>query len=297
MAAAAALLPRLRPYHVSVRYTTVSQPECVDGWLGVQLSDKLWFPCWSSDVMTESAARMMPLIASLERTSAAQQPANPAASAPPSSIPSVQAFPASPRSAATPPALLRNGSSANRALSTPVADGVAPSDQAVVSLQERLEELQVANQALVARCAAMDNSSRGVDASAVSPAAYAGQLYGVVEALLSSQRSMQEALLANQQAALSSLQAALSSQQAAQERHERNLQAQQESALSSLQAALSSVQAVQERSDKNLQALHESVLANQRWLQQSVAASQALAVAACCVSAALLGIALLRARW
>ena len=260
-AAAAALLPRLRPYHVSVRYTTVSQPECVDGWLGVQLSDKLWFPCWSSNIMTESAARMMPLIASLERTSAAQQPANPAASAPSSSIPSVQAFPASPRSAATPPALQRNGSSANRAMSTPVADGAAPSDQAVVSLQERLEELQVANQALVARCAAMDSSGRGVDASAVSPASDAGQLYGVIEALLSSQRSLQESLLASQQAALSSLQAA------------------------------------QERSDRNLQTLQEALLANQRWLQQSVAASQALAVAACCVSAALLGIALLRARW
>ncbi len=193
--------------------------------------------------MTESAARIMPLITSLERTSAAQQPAKPAASAQPSSVPSVQAFPASPRSAATPPALLRNGSSANRALSTPVADGVAPSDQAIVSLQERLEELQVANQALVTRCAAMDNSGRGVDASAASPAADAGQLYGVVEALLSSQRSMQESLLA--------------SLQAAQERHERNLQTQ----------------------------------------QQSVAASQALAVAACCVSAAVLGIAILRARW
>ena len=201
--------------------------------------------------MTESAARMMPLIASLERTSAAQQPANPAASAPSSSIPSVQAFPASPRSAATPPALLRNGSSANCAMSTPVADGSAPSDQAVVSLQERLEELQVANQALVARCAAMDSSGRGVDASAVSPESDAGQLYGVIEALLSSQRSLQESLLASQQAALSSLQAAL------------------------------------ERSDRNLQTQ----------LQQSVAASQALAVAACCISAALLGIALLRARW
>jgi hypothetical protein len=283
-AAAAALLPRLRPYHVSVRYTTVSQPECVDGWLGVQLSDKLWFPCWSSDVMTESAARMMPLIASLERTSAAQQPANPAASAPSSSISSVQAFPASPRSAATPPALLRNGSSANRAMSTPVADGAAPSDQAVVSLQERLEELQVANQALVARCAAMDSSGRGVDASAVSPASDARQLYGVIEALLSNQQAALERHERNLQTQQESL---LASQQATLERSDSNLQTQQESLLASQQAALSSLQAALERSDRNLQTQ----------LQQSVAASQALAVAACCVSAALLGIALLRARW
>jgi hypothetical protein len=114
----------------------------------------------------------------------------------------------------------------------------APSDQAIVSLQERLEELQVANQALVSSCAAMDNNRRGADASDVSPAADAGRLYGVIKALLSGQ------------------------------------------------------QATQERHEKNLLSMHES---DQRSLQEAVAASQALAIAACCVSAALLGIALLRA--
>lgn len=200
--------------------------------------------------MTESAARMMTLITSQERLSVAQQPANSAASAPPSSIPSVQVFPASPRNAATPPVLLRNGSSANRTLSTPVADDVALLDKAVISMQERMEELQLENRALAARCAAMDSSNRGVDASLLSPAADAGRLYDVVEALLSNQ------------------QATLSIQQATQERHERNLQT-----------------------------LLESLLSNQRSLQDAINASQALAVAACCVSTALLGIVLLRARW
>ena len=28
-------------------YTTVSQPECVDGWLGMYIGDKLWYPLWN----------------------------------------------------------------------------------------------------------------------------------------------------------------------------------------------------------------------------------------------------------
>ena len=59
-----------------IRYTTVSQPECVDGWLGMQLSDNLWFPCWNSKVMSDSAARIIPLISFQEHT-AALQPATP----------------------------------------------------------------------------------------------------------------------------------------------------------------------------------------------------------------------------
>ncbi len=95
----------------------------------------------------------------------------------------------------------------------------------------------------------MESSGRGVDASAVSLAADAGRLYGVVEALFFSQQATHELL------------------------------------------------------ERNLQMLHESLLSNQRSMQEAfiasqrqVAASQALAIAACCVSAALFGMALLRAR-
>ncbi len=95
----------------------------------------------------------------------------------------------------------------------------------------------------------MESSGRGMDASAVSLAADAGRLYGVVEALFSSQQATHELL------------------------------------------------------ERNLQMLHESLLSNQRSMQEAFiasqrqdAASQALAIAACCVSAALFGMALLRAR-
>ena len=50
VAAVAAKRFDLQTDPVFIRYTTVSQPECVDGWLGMQLSDKLWFPCWNSKV-------------------------------------------------------------------------------------------------------------------------------------------------------------------------------------------------------------------------------------------------------
>ena len=59
------------------RYTTVSQPESVDGWLAVQLGDKLWFPCWNSKVMEATAAKIIPIVAAQERTAAMQLPASP----------------------------------------------------------------------------------------------------------------------------------------------------------------------------------------------------------------------------
>ena len=232
------------PHFVLVRYTTVSQAECVDGWLAVQLSDRLWFPCWSSKDMTESAARIIPLIASQERATAALQPANPATS--------------SCNAATTPAPILSHGSS-----SAPEVHDAAPSDQVIVGLQTRIEELQAAMQVLDARFAAT-NSSRRRDASDVWPAADAGRLYEVVNALISSQVAMQD-------------------------RHEIIVRKMQDSH-----------QAIQEK----LQERHEStVLKLQDALaasQQQVAASQAhehtVAVAACCLGAAFLGMLLARAR-
>ncbi len=193
--------------------------------------------------MTESATRITPLIASQERAAAALQPANPSAS---SSSPSVQCIQTLPRNAATlpSPVLPHDSSSANRALSfaaaqsAPAADDAASPDDLTASLQARLEELQAANAALAARC---DSGRRGY-ASDVWPAADAGRLYGVVDALLSNQQAMQE-------------------------RHE-----------------------------ATVQKLQELLLSNQRSLQEALASSHSLAVAACCVSAALLGVLLVRAR-
>ena len=109
MAAVAAKRFDLQTDPVFIRYTTVSQPECVDGWLGMQLSDKLWFPCWNSKVMSDSAARIIPLISSQARAAAALQPASPAPS-----FNASQALPASPRNAATPTALPLDGSAGKR---------------------------------------------------------------------------------------------------------------------------------------------------------------------------------------
>jgi hypothetical protein len=253
---------------VFIRYTTVSQPECVDGWLGMQLSDKLWFPCWNYKVMSDSAARMIPLIAFQDHAASLQ----PATSAP--SLNSSQALHASPRNAATPTAALSLDGSAGQhapsfatAHSGPAAVDPAAADNVVASLQSRLEELQVENRALAARSAAMDGSHRSADASAaVADAdAGAGRLYSVVEALLSSNRAMQDS-------------------------HQ------------------SSLQTMQDRHQCSLQALQESLISYQRSLQEALAASQrqvasaqthnfALAVAAAgCLGAALLAVVVVRGR-
>ena len=251
---------RRNPHFAMVRYTTVSQPECVDGWLGVQLSDKLWFPCWSSKDVTESAAKIAPLIASQERATAALQPANPAASSSSPSVHAVQALQALPRNAATPPppALPHDSSSANRPLSfaaaqsTPAVD-VALSDKVICSLQAVLEKLE-------------------------APSADTVRLYGIVNALLSGQQAIQD-----RQAAI-------------QERHEAAIQRLQDRQ-----------DAMHERHQAAVHKLQESLLSNQRLLQEALVASQqqatayqannrALTVAACCLSAALLGGLLARVR-
>ena len=265
MAAVAAKRFDLQTDPVFIRYTTVSQPECVDGWLGMQLSDKLWFPCWNSTVMSDSAARIIPLISSQERAAAALQPASPA---PPFNA--SQALPASPRNVATPTALPLDGSAGKRtpsfatAHSGPAAVDPAPVDNVVASLQSRLEELQVENRALAARSAAMDGSHRSADASAaVADAdAGAGRLYSVVEALLSSNRAMQDS-------------------------HQSSLQALQESLISN-QRSLQEALAASQRQVASAQT-HNFALA--------VAAVGALAVAAAgCLGAALLAVVVVRGR-
>ena len=289
---------------VFIRYTTVSQPECVDGWLGMQLSDKLWFPCWNSKVMSDSAARIIPLISSQERAAAALQPASPA---PPFNA--SQALPASPRNAATPTALPLDGSAGKRtpsfatAHSGPAAVDPAAADNVVASLQSRLEELQVENRALAARSAAMDGSHRSADASAaVADAdAGAGRLYSVVEALLSSNRAMQDSHQSSLQTMQDRHQCGL---QALQSSHQSSLQTMQ----SSLQTMQSSLQTMQDRHQCSLHALQESLISYQRSLQEALAASQrqvasaqshnfALAVAAAgCLGAALLAVVVVRGR-
>ena len=64
------------------RYTTVSQPDSVDGWLAVQLGDKLWFPGWNSAVMAETAARIVPIVTGQERAAVSLQPSTPKSSSP-----------------------------------------------------------------------------------------------------------------------------------------------------------------------------------------------------------------------
>ncbi len=210
IAAVAANRINLQTDPVFIRYTTVSQPECVDGWLGMQLSDKLWFPCWNSKVMSDSAARIIPLISSPDRTTTALQPASPAPS-----VSVSQALPASPRNTATPTALSFDGSARKHtpsfatAHSGAVAVDPVPADNVVASLLLRLEELQVANKTLAARSAAMDGSCRSADPPAAVAETDTGRLFSVVEALLASNRAMQD----SHQSSLQTLQESLISNQ------------------------------------------------------------------------------------
>jgi hypothetical protein len=275
VAADAAKCLNLQAHRGFIRYTTVSQPDCVDGWLGVQLSDKLWFPCWNSKFVSDSAARIIPLIASQERTAAALQPTTSAASASPT-FSSSQALPASPRSAATPTVLpLDRGagkyaSSFATPHSGPAAVDAAPLEKVVASLQARFEELQVENRALASRSAATDNSHRSLGPSVVVSDADAGRLYSVIEALLASQQAMQD-------------------------KHQSSLQTLQESLISnqrSLQEALAA-------SQRQVAAAQQQIVS----FQQQFAAAQShtfaltsLAVTAGCLSAALLTMVLVRRR-
>lgn len=71
---------KLKSQYLHVRYTTVSQPDSVDGWLAVQLGDKLWFPCWDIQTMAATAARIIPIVTAQQHSAAILQPASPTTS-------------------------------------------------------------------------------------------------------------------------------------------------------------------------------------------------------------------------
>jgi hypothetical protein len=43
-------------------YTTVSEPYCCDGWLGIQIGDALWYPLWEPDMVEATADNLLSLI-------------------------------------------------------------------------------------------------------------------------------------------------------------------------------------------------------------------------------------------
>ncbi len=148
--------------------------------------------------MSDSAARMIPLIAVQDHAASLQ----PATSAP--SLNSSQALHASPRNAATPTAALPLDGSAGQhapsfanAHSGPAAVDPSALEKVVAGLQLRLEELQVENRALATRSAATHSA-------AVSDAD-AGRMHSIVQALLASNRAMQDRFQSNLQVLQESL--------------------------------------------------------------------------------------------
>ena len=43
-------------------YTTVSSPDCVDGWLGIMIGDALWYPLWEQNHIESTAKEIVKLI-------------------------------------------------------------------------------------------------------------------------------------------------------------------------------------------------------------------------------------------
>jgi hypothetical protein len=210
--------PQLLTRFVFVRYTTVSQPEFVDGWLGVQLSDRLWFPCWNIEVMSDSAAKIAHSIVSRDRCVNSTIPH--ANSMAPSSLTSTSSSQAQFLPTAT--ALLQDRDISKQASSHAIVEpglstvDSAPFKSTVSALQTRLDEVHASNAALTARFAATERCPTSSDAT---PAYCVEKLCGVVEALLRNQEAtqdrhqaslkvLQDSLVANQR----SLQEALISQ-------------------------------------------------------------------------------------
>jgi hypothetical protein len=46
-------------------YTTTSQPECCDGWIGITIGDSLWYPLWSESQVDSTAKDISKVIGSL----------------------------------------------------------------------------------------------------------------------------------------------------------------------------------------------------------------------------------------
>jgi hypothetical protein len=148
------------------RYTTVSQPEFVDGWLGMQLSDKLWFPCWNAALMSESAAKIMPLITSQER-----------------SIVSLRS------SAAAIPA------------SSSFSTGQTPLCQAATAASS----FNQGSGNLASFCSRVAAEKEAISKNASPAGVETGQLYSIIEALISSQQAMHDRHHASLQALHNSL--------------------------------------------------------------------------------------------
>jgi hypothetical protein len=45
-------------------YTTVSTPDCCDGWLGIMLGDQLWYPLWDENQVESTARQLASMIGS-----------------------------------------------------------------------------------------------------------------------------------------------------------------------------------------------------------------------------------------
>ncbi len=43
---------------MNASYTTLSQPECVDGWLGFMIGDALWYPLWDQECLDSTATAL-----------------------------------------------------------------------------------------------------------------------------------------------------------------------------------------------------------------------------------------------
>jgi hypothetical protein len=188
-------------------YTTVSDPESVDGWLGVQLSDKLWFPCWNSQGMAATAAKIVPIVAAQGRATAASFTT--------SRSPTVNAPRAvTPFAPMTPSAPADPGASASASVpASPLC--LAPLEQNVSEPLNRADDLSRATEAIKsperasasrpATSAAWLESCCAAQSPPIPPpvAASTSHLHGAIETLcqlLTSQQAMQASHQASQQA-------------------------------------------------------------------------------------------------
>lgn len=50
---------------MQTEYTTVSEPHCCDGWLGIQIGDALWYPLWEEAILPSSVRSLLPQLRGL----------------------------------------------------------------------------------------------------------------------------------------------------------------------------------------------------------------------------------------
>ena len=49
-------------------YTTVSEPDCCDGWLGIQIGDALWYPLWDQSAVLHTVDSLLSVIGVCHRS-------------------------------------------------------------------------------------------------------------------------------------------------------------------------------------------------------------------------------------